>query len=59
MFSIHPKALTEAALVGGILAVFAWGISSQFKSPILEHFIAGALMHLTLELTGIHHHFQS
>ena len=57
MYYFRPQALTEAAVVGGVLAVIAWAISSQFTSPIASHFVAGAIMHLSFEFMGIHHHF--
>lgn len=57
MFYFRPQAIAEAAIVGGVLAVIAWMISSKFKSPLVSHFVAGALMHISFELMGVHHHF--
>jgi len=53
----RPGLLLEAAVVGGTFSVIAWLVSSNFKSPLVEHFVAGAIMHISLEAMGIHHKF--
>lgn len=50
-------ALGEAIIVGGAASVIGWIAAKQFKSPMLEHFIAGATIHLIFEITGIHRRF--